>query len=306
MSSIQELLDGYDRFINKKTPEFYFPFSLISMNTVIGDMRGLKGGRFYQFVGEKSTGKTSLALDIIANAQKQGFHCTYGDVERTFDEVYSQSLGVNTDPSVFTHLKTDTAEQMFDIAMKLLQAGSKVFVIDSIAEIVPQEEADKPIEDAARMAGSAGLITRALKRLTPILDNTGAICIIINQFRANISTMSRKTRKPFGAEILEYKPSIIFELARIENDKDSAVVQVTVAKSKLGTEKLITKLVTKYGKGFDIEHDILQLALQFGIVTMKGKGWYIYGETKANGVDNAKRELPMQEIKEKVLECLTQ
>lgn len=296
--TVESVIAKYKNIINTKTPEYWYPFSLISLNQIVGDVRGLRGGRMYQFLGKESTGKTTLSLDIIANAQKQGLACCYVDFERTFEDEYAEKLGVNLDELLV--VRADTAEDALTVVEELLKSGIMVVVIDSIPAAVPKIEADKDYNENEKMASNAALVNRMCRRLVPLLSNSGAICIAINQYRANISTMSRKETKPFGAMILQYTVSLTLELARIKNEEDETQVQVTVGKSKIGIERKRAIVTMVYGSGLNYEEDVLTLALEHDIIQRKG-AWFTYNDFRAQGMENAIKTFPIEEIKEKVL-----
>jgi recombination protein RecA len=299
--SLQDILKKYKDVINTETPEYWYPFSLLSLNRLVGNLKGLRGGRMYQFIGEKSTGKSTLSLDLIANAQRYGKVCAYVDFERTFDKEYAQKLGVDLDNLII--VKTDTAEQSLTIVEELIKAGVLLIVLDSIPAAVPSSESDKDYSDNEKMASAAGFITRFCKRIIPILDNYGAIVIVINQNRANFSTLSRKETKPFGPKQLQYSVSLTLELARIKNGDDETRVQALVEKSKIGVERQRAEFTMIYGSGINKEEDLLTLALEYDIIQKTGS-WFKYGELKAQGMENAITTFPLDEIRERVLHAL--
>lgn len=299
-TELDDLKKKYKDFINIETPETWFQFSLPSLNRLVG--KGIKGGTILQLLGDKSTGKTSLALDLVANAQKE-YTCAYIDFERTYDIEYARFLGVDTDSLIL--VKPDTAETGFMIAEKLIEADIKLIVIDSIAAPVSNNEIEKDVTDNERMAGTAGLITRFLKRMIPKLDNSGALLILINQNRANISTMSRKESKPFGARFIQYAASTTIELARIKNGDDESIVQAYTEKNKTGgKERSKCEIVMTYGKGFDVAVDVINLAIEFHLTERKG-AWYntsVNGiDYKAQGMEQAKELFPIEQLKALVL-----
>lgn len=307
--SIQDVLKKYKDVINTEPPIYYFPFSAISLNRAIGDMRGLRGGRLYQIAGKESSGKTTLSLDLIKNAQEMGRMCVYIDFEHTFDELYAQKLGVDTNTLILVNPMT--AETGFDIVEALAQNKIEdtdeyplLFVIDSIPAIVPKGETDKTYGDSQKVADSAGLITRFCKRIVPIIRNTGAIVVVINQLRANFSTMSKKETKLYGPFQLHHSTSIRLDLTRMFKEADRIPIDVTVAKNKLGAEQQKTEIDLIYANGIDIKGDILKLAIEQEIIQVTGKGRFEYNGIKAHGEKQALANFPMDEIKEKVLTCL--
>lgn len=302
MSQLDDLKKQYKAFINPVVPETNFTFSLPSLNRLVGG--SVRGGRILQLLGDKSTGKTSLALDLVMNAQRDSKVCAYIDFERTYDQEYARFLGVDTDTLIL--VKPDTAETGFMIAEKLIEADVSLIVIDSIAAPVSNNEIEKDVTDNERMAGTAGLITRFLKRMIPKLDNSGALLVLINQNRANISTMSRKESKPFGARFIQYAASITIELSRIKNGDDESIVKAFTEKNKTGgKERSMCEVTMTYGMGFDVAIDVLLLALEMKLVDKKGNWWYsLDGTIKANGIEQAKSLFPIDYLKEQVCKNL--
>lgn len=294
----------------------YFPSSILSLNRAIGDMRGMRGGVMAQFVAEPANGKTTLAYDYIAQAQRAGFlrtidvqdgkktrqvNAVFADVERTFDPDYAAVCGV--DVARLLVLRTDYAEQSFELIEQALRAGIQLVVYDSIPATMPRSETERTIEEDARMAGAANLISRQCVRLLGLLDNANALMIVINQFRANISTMSRKEKKYYGPRALQYYSAIIVELARIKNAEGVTTVQATIAKNKQGAEGNITTFAMQHGRGLDVAGDILALALECGIISKAG-AWYMWGDIKAQGLEQAKARFDIEEIRLSVLKCM--
>lgn len=296
-------LDKYKAFIKAASTVNsmqHFPFSLMSLNLAIGDIQGIRGGRVVQIIGNPSSGKSTLALDLIANAQKNGLNCAYVDFERTFDPKYSRVVGVDLDK--LQMVKPDFAEQGLEITELLIKEGNvKLVVIDSIPAAVPSTESEKGYNDAEKMAVAAGYITRFCRRIVPIVDNYNALVVILNQYRANISTLARSESKPYGPRALGYASSLIIELTRVKNEDLKTIVQARATKNKLAPERKVAEFTLTYGKGPEVETDLMLLAEQYGIVTKRG-AWYNYGELKAQGVDNAKLVFPLEEIRQKLLE----
>lgn len=299
-------LDKYKAFIKSAAAvpsAMFFPFSLLSLNLAVGDIRGIKGGRIVQLIGNPSSGKSTLALDLIANAQKAGIKCAYVDFERTFDPVYSKTLGVDLDN--LQMVKPDFAEQGLEITELLIkEANVQLVIIDSIPAAVPSTESEKGYSDAEKMAVAAGYITRFCRRIIPIIDNYNAMIVILNQYRANISTLARSESKPYGPRALGYASSVIIELARIKNEDIKTTVQAKVTKNKLAPERKVSEFTLVYGEGPDTTLDMLTLAEQHGIITKRG-AWYVYEDIKAQGVENAKVQFPLDTIRAKLLEEVT-
>jgi len=304
MPTLDETLKKYKDFINRDMPKHYFRSSLLSFNALIGDMRGFKGGRIVQILGDAKTGKSSICFDIISNAQKDGYMCAYFDVERTMEDPHARMHGVDIDSLL--KIKTDTAEQGFDIVEALVQSGEvKVIVVDSIPMLQPSLELEKNFTDNEKMGGNALILTRFLKRMTPMADNHGALVLLVNQYRANFSSMpAAKKYKPYGPNIFEYGNAFTVELTRIENKEKYATIQAFVEKNKLsGTERQKTTYKLIHGEGFDVVEDLVTLAIDYDVIVMRGKGHYYYEELHAHGIDNCKELFPLDEIKAKVIEA---
>ena len=300
--TITDLAKEYKDFINTTAPIEWYQFSLISLNKIVGG-KGIKGGRVIQLLGNKSSGKSSLALDLIANAQKNGKTCAYIDFECTYDSDYASFLGVNTDDLIVVN--TDTAENGFMLCEKLVDSGVSLIVIDSIAAPVSKSELDKDLNDNEKMASTAGLITRFLKRMLPRLRNTGALLVVINQNRANISSMpNAKATKPFGASALQFAITLNIELVRIKNGEDETIVQCFTEKNKQGgKERSKCEIIMSYGEGFDVAHDVIINALELGILDKKGNTYYTTideVEYKAVGMKQAKEKLPIEKLREMI------
>lgn len=296
-------LDKYKAFIkaaSTTTDIVHFPFSLMSLNIAVGDIKGVKGGKIMQLIGNPSSGKSTLALDLIANAQNLGVKCAYVDFERTFDPKYSTSLGVNLES--LTMVKPDYAEQGLEITELLIKdAAVKLVVIDSIPAAVPSVESEKGYADSEKMAVAASYITRFCRRVIPIVDNYNALIVILNQYRANMSTLARSESKPYGPRALGYASSLIIELTRIKNEDLKTIVQARATKNKMAPERKISEFTLIYGEGPDYKNDIITLAEQYGIVTKRG-AWYVYQDMKVQGAEGAKKMFPIDEIRVKILE----
>ena len=285
-------IERYKEYINRQVPDKWYRFRLPSLNRLVGG-KGVKGGRLIQVLGSKSTGKTTLAYNLLQETS-QTEKILFVDFERTYDAEYARLLGINTDNIIL--LKTDTAEEGLQAAIDFVKEGIVLAVIiDSISNIVTESEIEKDLTESDKIGAAASLTTRWLKRIIPVLDNTGALCVVINQYRSNISTLSRKITKPYGALQLQYQTSLTIELTRVENKDDTAKIEAFVEKIKqTGKERSRVEFYLNHGKGFDLELDIINLAIEQEVIKKSGK-WYYYGDLKANGIEQA-RSFPLQEI----------
>lgn len=290
--------------------EFY-PSSIISLNQLLGG-RGVRGGLILQLLADAGHGKTTLALDFVANAQKKGIkdievtigkvtrpiNAVFVDLERTYDATYAERIGVDT--SKLLVYKPDFAEQALPQIEALLSKGLQMIVFDSVPAMITKDEFEKDMDDPARMAGSAGVLSRWLIRLVGLVDNAKCLMIFINQYRANISPMARTNKKPYGPYSLRYNSGVIIELVRIKTDEDLVTIQATVSKSKQGGTGMKCEYIMKQGQGLAPEYDILSLALEYGIIRKAGS-WYEYNGTKAQGLDSCVQLFDLEEIKNLIM-----
>lgn len=288
----------------------YFPSSLVSLNKAIGDLRGIQGGSLVQLLAEPGHGKTTLALDYIAQAQKTGIkdvtislspresttiNAVFVDLERTFDAAYAEKLGV--DLAKLAVYKPDFAEQALPVLEHLLEQGLQVIVFDSVPAMITKDEFNKDVDEPARMAGSANLLSRWLVRIIGLVDNADAVVFFINQYRANISPMARSEKKPFGPRALKYYSKIILELVKIKTEDTRSTIQLTVTKNKQSAEGARIEYYMKKGSGVaGGTLDVFALAVDAGLITKSGS-WYEYAGVKAQGVESAAELFNMTEIR---------
>jgi recombination protein RecA len=298
-----------DRFMQSASVEpdrYYIPFSLPSLNAALDNPQGLQCGRMCEIIGTESTGKSTLALDLIKNAQALDMPCHYADVERTFDKAYAQTLGVDCDKLQI--IRADTAENTLSLVEQVARQGSRLVIIDSITFLVPQSHNEDSVEDedavpdymkSKKMAALGTLLTDFCKRMTPIADYHNTLIIFINQYRANFSTMSRVEKKPYGPYAYKHALTWRLELARVENKEQKTTVECKITKNKLGVERKMTRYDIVYGEGLDIKGDILTCAVNSGIVQQKGS-WFVYGEQRAQGATQAKELFDFNELRKQL------
>lgn len=308
------------RLASKQLDQQYFSSGLPGLDAAIGDVRGVPGRTILQLVADPKCGKTTLAFSYIKEAQARGIqeiqiqdptnkknmltiNAAFLDLERSFDAYYAASLGVDLDKLLI--IEPPFSEDGFQIVLDLLALGLQLIVVDSVAAIVSRSEEDKPLTDNEKMASSASLQTRAIKRINLLSANKNALVILINQYRANISTMSRVEKKMSGARALEYFSKVIISLARVSNSDESSDVELFVQKTKYGAERRKTRATLEYGLGFNEEAHIIELATESDIIE-KGGAWYYYpskenAEYKANGMKQATSMFPIDIIKEQLL-----
>lgn len=279
----------------------YISMGPLSLNIALGDVNGVRAGRIVQIVGKESSGKSTLALDIIAQYQA-GYDETvlYLDYERTFDAEYADACGVDLDRLLL--LTPNSAEEGADLVEEFLQTGEvHLIVLDSIPAAIPKSEHDKSMIDSPKMASSAGFITRFCQRITYQLDNYDAMFIVINQLRLNFSTMSPEKHIPFGGMSLQYATSVRIDLERIKNEENQQTIRAFVRKSKVGSPRGMTEFKIIYGEGIDHAGDAIELAVEHGIVEKAG-AWYKFGDQKCQGLQNAKSTFDIQDIRVAVLQ----
>jgi recombination protein RecA len=303
--NIDALLKKYRdaiRLANEDRPKTWISLGPLSLNIAVGNSRGVKAGRIIQIVGKYSSGKSTLALDIIRQHQFDYPEAVvvYVDFERAFDKYYAQNVGVDLDR---LHIVTaDSTEEGFNIVEAFVKTGDiRLIIIDSIAAAKSSTENDKDYDDSMKMASSAGAITRFCNRIVPLLDNYDTLLVVLNQLRANFNTLSPEKEIPFGSKSLQYATSVTIQTTNIQNTQDETEIQAVIKKNKVGAPRHVTKFFIKYGQGIDHAQDVLTLALERGIINKSG-AWFAYGDRKAQGMNKATQEFPIEEIKQKILE----
>ena len=256
----------------------YFPSSIRSLNRALGSSKGIRGGTIMQLLAEPGHGKTTLALDYLAQAQKRGIkdvsltigkttrtiNSLFVDLERTFDTEYAKLL--NVDVTKLLVYRPDYAEQCLPQIEYFLSQGIQVVIFDSVPAIVTKDEFEKEVDDPARMAGAANLLSRWIVRLIGPVDNADALFIFVNQYRANLSPMARSDKKPFGPRSLRYFSRIILDLVKVRNEEDKSHIQATVSKNKQAAEGRRCDYLMLKGKGLAPAYDLMSLALELSLI----------------------------------------
>ena len=262
----------------------------LSLDVALG-VGGVPKGRIIEIYGPESSGKTTLALHIVAEAQKAGGFAAFIDAEHAVDPEYSQNLGVNTEELLIS--QPDTGEQALEICETLVRSSAlDVIVIDSVAALVPRAELEGDMGDT-HVGLQARLMSQALRKLTGTVSRSNTTVIFINQIREKIGVMFGNPETTPGGRALKFYSSIRMEIRRITTLKDAGEmvgsrVRVKVVKNKVAPPFKQTEFDIMYGKGISYEGDILDLAVTGDIVEKTG-AWYSFEDMKiGQGRENAK------------------
>ena len=262
----------------------------LSLDLALG-IGGLPKGRIVEIYGPESSGKTTLALQVIAEAQKSGGICAFVDAEHALDPVYAKKLGVNTEELLIS--QPDAGEQALEIADTLVKSGSiSVIVIDSVAALTPKAEIEGDMGDH-HVGLQSRLMSQALRKLTSSISNTNTMMIFINQIRMKIGVMFGSPETTSGGNALKFYSSVRMDIRRIGaiKDKDAIIgnsTRVKVVKNKVSPPFKVVEFDLMYGKGISKTGELIDLGAKADIVEKSG-AWYAYkGEKIGQGKENAK------------------
>ncbi|MDP9389548.1 MAG: recombinase RecA [Actinomycetota bacterium] len=269
------------------------PTGAMALDLALG-VGGLPRGRVVEIYGPESSGKSTLAMHVVAEAQRNGGICAYIDAEHAMDPHYARAIGVNVDDLLIS--QPDTGEQALEIADMLIRSGAlDVLVVDSVAALTPRAEIEGEMGDS-HVGLQARLMSQALRKLTGTLSRSNTIAIFINQLREKIGVMYGSPEVTPGGRALKFYSSVRLDIRRIESIKDGGEVvgsrtRVKVVKNKCAPPFKQCEFDIGFGKGISREGSLLDVGVSVGMVKKSG-AWYTYeGEQLGQGRENAKQFL---------------
>lgn len=284
----------------------------ISLDIALG-VGGLPKGRIIEIYGPESSGKTTLAIHAIAEAQKAGGIAAFIDAEHAFDRFYAKKLGVDVENLLIS--QPDNGEQALEIADNLIRSGAiDILVIDSVAALVPKGEIEGEMGDS-KMGLQARLMSQALRKLTGTISKTGCCCIFINQLREKIGVMFGNPETTTGGNALKFYCSVRLDVRRISQIKDTDEVsgnrvKVKIVKNKVAPPFRIAEFDIMFGEGISKAGEIIDLGVEHNIIKKAGS-WFSYGDTRLGQGRDAVKQLILdnpelaEELENKIKEVVT-
>ena len=291
----------------------HIPTGSLGLDLALG-IGGVPKGRIVEIYGPESSGKTTLALHVVAEAQKMGGTAAFIDVEHALDPAYSEALGVDIDSLLVS--QPDTGEQALEIAEALVRSAAvDVIIIDSVAALVPKAEIEGEMGDN-HVGLHARLMSQSLRKLTGALSKSNCTAIFINQLRDKIGVIYGSSETTTGGRALKFYASVRIDVRRTESIKVNGEVignrtRAKIVKNKIAPPFKEAEFDIMYGKGISKEGEIVDTGLKLGILSRSG-AWFYYGETRiGQGRDNVKQLLfdnpeLMKELEDKITKAMTE
>ncbi len=287
------------------------PSGSIALDLALG-VGGLPRGRIIEIYGPESSGKTTLAIHAIAQAQKLGGIAAFIDAEHAFDRFYAEKLGVDLENLLIS--QPDNGEQALEIADQLIRSSAiDIIVIDSVAALTPKAEIEGDMGDS-RMGLQARLMSQALRKLTSTINKTNTTCIFINQLREKIGVMFGNPETTTGGNALKFYASVRLDIRRVTQIKDGENVvgsqtRVKVVKNKVAPPFKKAEFEIRYGEGISRIGEVLDMGVDLNIIKKSGS-WFSYGETKLGQGREAVKEVIkdnpelMEELEQKIMTAI--